>query len=258
MTETVLITGASAGIGVELARLFAGDGSELILVARREERLRALAAELRAAHGVTVHVLAADLADPAAPETIVRWTGEQGLAVDVLVNNAGFGARGRFAESEPERQMAMVQVNIAALTHLTRLFLPGMIARRRGGVLNVGSVAGFQPGPQMAVYYASKAYVLHFTEALAEELRGTGVVASCLAPGATATEFASVAGLETSPIFRIKANVADAPSVARAGYEGFRRGRTIVVPGLKNRLATLAVRLAPRVVVRRTLAAIQR
>jgi uncharacterized protein len=258
MSETVLITGASAGIGAELARLFAGDGARLILLARREERLQALAGELRAAQRVAVHVLAADLGDPGAPEAILAWTGEQGLAVDVLVNNAGFGARGRFAESDTARQMAMVQVNIAALTHLTRLFLPPMIARRRGGVLNVGSVAGFQPGPQMAVYYASKAYVLHFTEALAEELRGTGVIASCLAPGATATEFARIAGLESSPIFRIKANVADAASVARAGHAGFRRGHTLVVPGLKNRLATLAVRLAPRVLVRRTLAAIQR
>ena len=172
-TETALITGASSGIGRELVKLFASDRSNLILVARSEDKLESLAQELRRDHGIEVLVLPKDLADPAAPQAIFDQLSAEGRTVDVVVNNAGFGAVGPVASLAVEKQMDMIQVNVAALTHLSRLFLPGMVERGRGGILNVGSTAGFQPGPNMAVYYATKAFVLSFTEALAEELAGS-------------------------------------------------------------------------------------
>ncbi|MDH3717667.1 MAG: SDR family oxidoreductase [Planctomycetota bacterium] len=247
--ETVLITGASAGIGLELARCFARGKSNLVLVARREEKLRELAAEIGDQHGVAVTVLPKDLADPAAPLEIRERLDEQQVAIDVVVNNAGFGEVGMLAALPVQRQVDMVQVNVAGLTHLTRLFLRDMIRRRRGGILNVGSTAAFQPGPGMAVYYASKAYVLSFTEALAEELRGTGVTATCLAPGPTVTEFGAVSGIEHSRLFKLGAM--DAAQVAKAGYRGFRRGKTIVIPGPLNKLGAVSVRAVPRTVVRK-------
>ncbi len=253
--ETALITGASSGIGCELAKLFAADKSNLVLVARTQEKLDQLAAELRRDQGVAVHVLAKDLADPQSPQAIFDALAAQGVTVDVLVNNAGFGAAGPVASLPLEKQLHMIQVNVTALTHLTRLFLPGMAERRSGGILNVSSTAGFQPGPYMAVYYATKAYVLSFTEALAEELIQSGVRATCLAPGATATKFAAVADMENSLLFRL--GTADARSVAQAGYRGFRRGRMLVIPGPRNKLAVLAVRFAPRVVVRKLVKRLQ-
>ncbi len=247
--ETVLITGASSGIGRELARLFAADRSNLILVARRQDQLDSLAAELRRAHGVNVLVLAKDLTDSAAPQAIFdRLTGLD-MTVDVVVNNAGFGAAGTVAGLSVERQVNMIQVNVAALAHLTRLFLPGMIERKRGGIFNIGSTASFQPGPNMAVYCATKAFVLSFTEALAEELSGSGVRVTCLTPGPTATGFAAAADVGGSLLF--KAGTMDVAVVARQGYRGFRRGKLIVMPGLMNKLSTLSVRIAPRVVVRK-------
>lgn len=246
--ETVLVTGASSGIGEELARLFAADGSDLVLVARRRERLEALAAELEKRHGVAVGVEAVDLSRPERLAELCRRLDQQGVEVDVLVNNAGFGARGTVAELPEERQLEMVRLNIEALTALTRALLPGMLARRRGGILNVGSVAGFQPGPFMAVYYASKAYVLSFSEALAEELRGSGVGVTVLAPGPTVTGFQEAAGLEGSLLFELLP-MAAAP-VARAGHRGFRRGKVLVVPGLGNRLLAFSHRLFPRRLVR--------
>lgn len=252
MAEVALITGASAGIGRALAKLFAADGSDLVLVARRAERLEALADELRRAHDVTVHVLPKDLAQPDAPAQIFDQTERQGIVIEVLVNNAGFGGRGDVASLEARRQVDMVQVNLAALTHLTRLYLPGMLGRGRGAILNVGSSAGFQPVPYMAVYAATKAYVGAFTEALAEELRGSGVTATLLAPGATATEFAEVAGMADSMMFKV--GVKDAQTIAKAGYEGMRAGRVLVLPSLRNRLNAVAVRLVPRALLRRAAA----
>ena len=178
--ETVLITGASSGIGRELARQFAGDGADLVLIARSEDRLQDLAGELTAEYGVTVEVVPADLSQPGSPDQIVETLAQQQADVDVLVNNAGFGARGPVAGLGVGRQLEMIEVNVAALTRLTALLLPGMLERRR---MNVASTAAFQPGPNSAVYYATKAYVLSFTEALAEEVRGSGVRVSCLAPG---------------------------------------------------------------------------
>jgi len=255
--QTVLITGASSGIGLELARLFAEDGYQLVLVARRNDALAALADELRSAHGTRVRVLARDLERASAPHDIAEMLMADGVQVDVLVNNAGFGARGGFTQLDLERQTDMIQLNITALTVLTRLFLPGMLARNRGGVLNLASTAAFQPGPFMAVYYASKAYVQSFTEALAEEVAGTNVKVTCLSPGPTVTEFAARAGTEGSKLLRRSSSMS-AQAVARAGYRGWRRGKVLVVPGLANKAGTLAVRLLPRRLLRRLVGGLNR
>jgi short-subunit dehydrogenase len=245
--ETVLITGASSGIGWELARLFASDGAELVLVARSEGRLRELAGQLAAEYGVQAQVLPADLSQPAGPGEIMQALAQQDIEVDVLVNNAGFGAHGPVAGIGVARQLEMIQVNVAALTRLTALLLPPMLERRRGAILNVASTAAFAPGPDQAVYCATKAYVLSFTEALAEEVRGSGVRVSCLAPGATDTGFAAQAGMGSTRLFRW--GVMDAGRVARAGHDGLRRGRTLVIPGLLNQALAFSVRLSPRILV---------
>lgn len=245
--ETVLITGASSGIGRELAGQFAGDGAGLVLVARSEDRLRELASSLAARYGVATQVLPADLSQPGAPDQIMQALARQQIDVDVLVNNAGFGARGSVAGLGAARQLDMIEVNVAALTRLTALLLPGMLERRRGGILNVASTAAFQPGPNSAVYYATKAYVLSFTEALAEEVRGSGVRVSCLAPGPTDTGFAAQAGATGSRLFQ--RGVMDAARVARAGHDGLLRGKTLVIPGLRNRALAFSVRLSPRALV---------
>jgi short-subunit dehydrogenase len=242
--ETALITGASAGIGWELARLFAADKSNLVLVSRRRERLDELAAQLRGQHGIEVHVVTADLAQTGAPQAIFEELARDRVTIDVLVNNAGFGALGPVVELALDRQMEMVQVNVAALTHLTRLLLPGMLQRRQGGVLNVASTAAFQPGPFMAVYYATKAYVLSFSEALGDELAGSGVKVSCLCPGPTTTEFADTAKMGSALMFRLGPMTAE--EVARAGYRGLRRGKSLVVPGWLNYLGSMGVRFIPR------------
>jgi uncharacterized protein len=247
--ETVLITGASSGIGRELARLFASDGADLVLIARSEGRLRELAGELAATYGVKAQVMPADLSRPASPGEIAEALAQQHIQVDVLVNNAGFGAHGPIAAIGAERQLGMIEVNVATLTALTALLLPGMLERRRGAILNVASTAAFQPGPYQAVYCATKAYVLSFTEALAEEVRGSGVRVCCLAPGATDTGFASRAGTLGTRLFR--RGVMDAGRVARAGHDGMRRGRPLVIPGLRNRFLAFSVRLAPRVLAAR-------
>jgi short-subunit dehydrogenase len=238
--STALITGASVGLGRELARLFAEDRNDLVLVARRRDKLDELAAELTAKHGVRTKVIAADLGDPAAPATIAAQAGE----IDALVNNAGFGAHGAFHESDAARQLEMIQVNVTALVNLTRLLLPGMVARKNGRVLNIGSTAGFVPGPGMATYYASKAFVISFTEALAFELRGTGVTATVVCPGATATEFATTAGTDKSRLFT--RGVADATSVARFAYRALLGGKTLAIPGAKNKLMVQSLRVSPR------------
>lgn len=237
-----LVTGASAGIGREIARVLAAD-HDLILTARREDRLRALAAEL--SPPAACHVLPADLADPEGPRRLFDAVAAAGLTVDVLVNNAGFGDLGPFAHADLDKLVRMVRTNVVALTELTGLFLPGMLARGRGGILNVGSVAGFQPGPLMAVYYATKAYVNSFSEALWAELRGTGVTVTCLAPGPTHSEFAAVSGMDATRVFTV-GSVADARSVAEAGVRGLRAGRRMVIPGWRNRLLIFAERFVPR------------
>lgn len=247
--ETVLITGASSGIGLELAKLFAADKSSLILVARSGDKLEVLAQSLRQQHGISVRILPKDLANPEAPEALFNELTRNGVEVDVVVNNAGFGQRGAIAEIPLQRQLEMIQVNVTALTALTCLFLPGMLARNRGGILNVGSTAGFQPGPYMGVYYATKAYVLHFTEALAEEVRRSNLKISCLAPGPTRTGFADVADMGRARLFRLGAM--SAAAVAQIGHRGFRRGKVVVVPGFRNWLLSQSARFSPRFVVRK-------
>jgi len=245
--NAALITGASAGLGVEYARLFAADGHDVVLVARRRERLDALAKELQQAHRTRARVIAADLASPVGPGQVVDEVLRLGLEVGFLVNNAGFGTSGPFAESNLHRELEMIQVNIVSLLTLTRALLPQMIARKSGRILNVGSTAGFQPGPFMAGYYASKAFVNSFTEALWYELRGSGVTATVSCPGATATEFAAVAGSERSRLFRMGA--ASPQQVAKEGYRAMMAGKPIVVHGLKNKLAVQALRVSPRAAV---------
>jgi short-subunit dehydrogenase len=247
--HTVLITGASSGIGLELARLFAAHGHRLVLVARRQALLDGLADELRQQHQTPVTVLLADLADPQAPRQIVQTLADQGLHVDVLVNNAGFGLLGPHVQLDEQQQLDMVQVNITALVHLTRLLLPGMLERKRGGVLNVASTAAFQAGPGMAVYYASKAFVLSYTEALHEECRGTGLRICCLCPGPTDTDFVAVAGMQGLGMFKFGAQ--SASDVARTGLNGFEAGRAVVVSGLKNKMLAGLGKLSPRWLTRR-------
>jgi short-subunit dehydrogenase len=249
VNETVLITGASSGIGFEMAKLFAADLSDVILVARNARLLTEHAEFLTQRFGVRTHVLAKDLGQPTAPQEIFDELSQAKVPVDVLVNNAGFGARGPVAQLDIVRQLEMVQVNVSALTALSRLFLPGMLARKRGGILNVGSTAGFQPGPYMTVYYATKAYVQSFSEGLHMEVKGTGVNVSCLAPGPTATGFADAASMGNSRLFRL--GTMSAAAVAKAGFNGFRKGKAIIVPGLRNKASVSSVRFAPRGLVRR-------
>jgi short-subunit dehydrogenase len=243
--RTALVTGPSSGIGLELATLLARDRHDLVLVARSREKLEDIGRVLQAEYGITATVVARDLADPASPRAIADEITARGITVDILVNNAGFGVYGFFAETPLTRELEMIQVNAAALTYLTKLFLPGMIARRRGRILNVASTAAFQPGPLMAVYYATKAYVLSFSEALANETHGTGVTVTALCPGPTITEFQKQAGLEKTNLFNSPLVMSAAES-ARAGYEGMLRGRRVVVPGFGNNLLVQAERITPR------------
>jgi short-subunit dehydrogenase len=249
--ETVLVTGASSGIGLELARCFAADKSDLILVARNTEALENLASELREQFSVQVQVLTADLAQPESPQQIFDELKGRGLAVDVLVNNAGFGLQGEFQNLPLRRQTDMIQVNISALVGLTGLFLPAMIQRNRGGILNVGSVAGYLPGPRMAVYFATKGFVRSFSDGLIEDLRGTDVTVTNLAPGSTATNFSAVARghlkrSKKSPV------IMSAAAVAQSGYEGFRRRKAVVIPGASNwMLSHVVAKFLPRAMIRR-------
>ncbi len=247
MRTYAVITGASAGLGKEFAKLAAADGMGVVLVARRKAELDALARELEAEHHVETMVVACDLGDAKAPVIVHRAVTEKGVEVDCLINNAGFGSNGAFAELDLDRELGMVNVNVTSLLALTRLFVGDMVKRGRGRILNVGSTAGFQPGPFMATYYASKAFVNSFTEALAFELAGTGVTATLSCPGATATEFAAVAGNDKSALF--KSGVADARSVAREAYEGMKSGKAVVIHGFKNKAGVQVLRVSPRAAV---------
>ena len=239
-----LVTGASSGIGAALARELARHAHDVVLTARRTARMEALAAELRSL-GATATVISADLAKPGAASALTHELASRGLEIDLLVNNAGLGALGRFDRMDAGRISEMLQVNIVALTELTRLLVPGMVARRRGRIMLVSSVAGFQPGPRMAVYFASKAYVTSLGEALAYELRGTGISVTVLCPGATDTEFFDVAGANDSIMARRLRHMMPAAAVARIGYQGLAAGRHIVIAGLMNRVMALARRFAP-------------
>ena len=240
-----LITGASAGLGAEFARQCVRRGDEVVLVARREDRLRQLASKL----GEKAHVIAADLADPEMATRVVAETIARGMWVRTLVNNAGFGLRGRFDELSLARQLEMIDLNIRALTNLSFVVINDMVLKGVGSILNVASTAAFQPGPRMAVYFATKAYVLSFTEALHEEWKGRGIKVSALCPGPTRTEFGEVAGIRTLGQFDRLAM--DSEPVVQAGLEGLDANRAVIIPGALNKAGAWSTRLAPRSVVRR-------
>lgn len=250
--ESVLVTGASSGIGLELARCFAADGSNLILVARTTAAMERLAAEFRRERKIEVQVVTADLSKPGASQAIFDAMQGRGAVVDVLVNNAGFGLHGAFAELPLTRQLEMIQVNVTSLVALTGLFVPGMVQRGRGGVLNVGSVAGFLPGPYMAIYYATKAFVESFSEALFEELRGTGVNVTNLCPGPTESNFSKIARAYRSRAHQT--SKMSAAEVATAGHRAFRQKRCLCVPGFKNRVLVKLAEIFPRSKVRQSVA----
>lgn len=252
---TALVTGASGGIGEELARLLAADGHDLVLVARSRDKLVRLAEELSGNHKIMARVIAADLARAEAPSEIFDELRADEVVIDALINNAGFGSYGLFAETDLRSELDLLQVNIVALTHLTKLFLPPMIARRRGYLMNVASTAAFQPGPLMAVYYASKAYVLSLSEAIANECEGTGVVVSALCPGPTETGFVAAAGMGESKLF--ERGAMDARTVAEIGYRGMLEGKTIVIPGFRNALVARIVGCLPRRMVTKVVRGIQ-
>lgn len=246
-SQTAFITGASGGIGYELAGLLARDHYNLVLVARSAERLNQVASDLQTQHGVRVTVIPVDLADPAAPKFLFDQLRREHIDIDILINNAGFGAFGEFAQMPEAEIVDQIQLNITALTRLTKLFLAPMLERSAGRIMNVASTAAFQPGPLMAVYYASKAYVLSFSEALANELRGSGITVCCFCPGATNTGFAKRAGIEGSRLFKIGAM--NVETVARDGYRGLMSGRTLVISGMHNWVVAESVRFAPRKLV---------
>lgn len=251
---TALITGASAGLGLEYAKVFAADKHDLVLVARRRERLDQLAAELAKAHGIKTLVVAADLQDPKAPQQIFDEVTKAGFEVEFLVNNAGFGSNGPFKKSELDKELGQIQVNCSALLALTHLFLPKMLEKKRGRILNIGSTAGFQAGPYMATYYATKAFVNSFSEALAYELRGTGITVTVSCPGATATEFTQVAKMEGVRLFKMGAMTAE--EVVRDGYRAMHAGKVIAVHGFKNKLGVWSVPFTPRALLRALVASL--
>jgi len=249
MSQTALITGASTGIGYELSKCFAADHHNLILIARQEPRLRQVAEELTKQFGIAVRVVAADLAQPDAPQKIVDAVRRDSWQVDYLVNNAGYGLGGKFAETDLAVELGMMQVNMIALVALTKLFLPDMLARKSGKIMNVASTAAFQPGPLMAVYYASKAFVLSFTEAIANELKGTGVTVTALCPGPTASEFQQRAQIQNTRLVKNKLlGIMSSEQVAKIGYQGFLRGKRIIIPGLLNKIGVHGTRLTPRTI----------
>lgn len=245
--STALITGASGGIGYELAKLFARDHHNLVLVARSADKLAQIASELQT-HGVSVKTVALDLAEPHAPKFLFDQLQREGIAVDILINNAGFGALGKFAQMPDDQIFGQINLNITALTQLTKLFLPPMLARHTGRIMNVASTAGFQPGPLMAVYYATKAYVISFSEAIANELKDSGVTVTCFCPGATHTGFAKRAGNDKSRLFK-QLGAMNADKVALDGYRALMEGRTLAISGLHNWLVAQSTRLGPRKMV---------
>lgn len=253
--KTAFITGASSGIGLELAHLFARDGYRLVLLARNRNTLRQIGDDLQARYSVTVRIAPKDLAHPATPTELYQELQEAGVVLDVLVNNAGFGLSGAFQTTDWNMENEMMQVNMVAATHLTKLFLP-QIRAREGKIMNVASTAAFQPGPFMSVYYASKAYLLSFSEALAEELEGSGVTVTCLCPGPVKTNFQRRAYLEGTAMVNSPLLV-DVREVARLGYEGMMRGKRLVIPGWKNRAGVELLRISPRAVVTKVVRRLQ-
>lgn len=254
--QTALVTGASAGIGIDLAECFAQDGYDLILTARTESALRAVADRLAATYAIKATPIAADLGAIGGGRRLADEIAKQGLSVDVLVNNAGYGQAGAFNGSDANVQLGMIDLNDRALVELTHIYWPSMLAHGRGGVLNVASTAAFQPGPLMAIYYASKAFVLSFSEALWEEARGTGVKVSCLCPGPTVSKFRERAGTGKTRLSRTGTPM-PSMTVARMGYDAWQANRRVEITGLRNRLGASFARFMPRTMVLRTVRNLQ-
>jgi len=242
--QRALVTGASGGIGLELARVLAREGCHLVISARTHSALETVARDLSSSYNVAVHTVAADLATPDGARALMAEMASAGLDIDVLVNNAGFGLFGEFGTTSLEDEQRMIDLNVSALVTLTKLCLPGMLARRRGRVLNVASTAAFLPGPNMAVYYATKAFVLSFSEAIGDELRGSGVTVTVLCPGPTATGFQDAARMQKSRL--VQGTMMSAADVAESGYRGMMDGQPVVIPGVMNRLVPWLVRITPR------------
>ena len=243
---TALITGASSGIGYELAKIFAQNKHNLILVARSEEKLKSFAQQFEADYGISCKIICCDLSKAGAAQEVFRKVNSLNLSIDYLVNNAGLGACGLFKETDLSQESESIQVNVTALTEISKMFLPSMLEKRFGGILNVASTAAFQPGPLMAVYCATKAYVTSFSEALSNELSGTGVHVSVLCPGATKTNFSNVAGMENIKLFSSFLPVADSTSVALAGYKGFFAHKKTIIPGLINKIGACSTKFVSR------------
>ena len=242
-----LVTGASSGIGYEMAKLLAKDGKNLVIVARSQDKLEELKTYIENKYGTRVRVLPKDLSDPKAPQQIYSELERENIEVDVLVNNAGFGVYGMFSQTDLQKELEMIQVNATSLIHLTKLFLKRMLENKSGSILNVASLCAFLPSPLESIYCATKSYVLHFSEALANELQGTGVSVTCLCPGLAKTEFHKRANMENTKIAKRK--MMDAATVAEAGYKALKRGKVISIPGLVYKFAPLFARVAPRNVV---------
>lgn len=254
---TALVTGASGGIGYEFARVLARNGYDLVLTARNEKNLHEAAEQFAKEYGVTVEVIACDLATATAPRYLFDEIQRKNITIDILVNNAGFGDFGPFHTRDWDKTHAMIELNIKALTELTRLFLPDMVNRKAGKIVNVASTAAFQAGPLMSVYYASKAYVLSFSEAIAYELRDTGVTVTALCPGPTESGFLAAANLKNSGLFKGK-KIASSREVAEYGYEAMMQGKVVAIQGTLNRLAAFLVQLAPRALARKIVYQIQK
>lgn len=255
MKNAVLISGPTSGIGFEMAKIFSENGFNLILVGRNKEKLEKISKELEN-EKCKCEIIVADLSDPKSSKKIFEQTKDH--EVEILVNNAGFGLYGEFLETDLEKEIEMIQVNIVALTTLTKLFLPQMIQRKRGKILNLASTAAFQAGPLMAVYYATKAYVLHFSEAISEELIGSGVSITALCPGPTESGFQREANMDSSMEVLQKRNLMDAKSVARIGYNALMKNKVIEVAGFRNKLTSELVRIMPRAMTRKIVKLIQR
>jgi short-subunit dehydrogenase len=246
-----LVTGASSGIGYELAKLFARDGKNIVVVARSKDKLEELKGNLEKEHGTKVRVLPKDLSNPKAPQEIFSELEKEGINVDVLVNNAGFAVYGMFSDSDWQKEAEMIQVNITALTALTKLFLKKMLEDKSGKIMNISSVGGFIPAPWYSMYHATKAYVLSFSEALANEVKGTGVSVTCFCPGVTKTLFYERANAEKSKALKSRVLSMDAATVARLGYKALAKGKVTAIAGLPMSLAVFFSRFAPRSLVAR-------
>ncbi len=248
MKSTALITGASGGIGMELAKIFARNHADLVLVARSGEKLLELKKSLESEYGIKVKSITRDLAEKNAAKEIFEQVKAEGIEVDFLINNAGFGDFGLFYRTDWIKEEKMMDLNIKALTHLTKLFLPPMLERKKGRIMNVASTAAFQPGPFWAVYFATKAYVLHFSEAIANELKGSGVTVTALCPGPSASGFETAALAERSGLFKDK-KLPTAKEVAEFGYNAMMKGKTVAIHGKRNRLLAVSIKLTPRKMV---------